>query len=54
MNDRKKQVTMRERIFTVSLYAVGISASLAMSYGFALLEEPRSYWLWHSMLGVLN
>lgn len=32
----------------------GLVVVIAMSYGFALLSEPRSVWLWRDMLGVIS
>jgi len=42
-----------EKPFVWSVYLTGLAISIGMSYGFALIGEPRSYWLWHTVLGVI-
>lgn len=36
-----------------SILIIGLFTAVAMSYGFALLDEPRSVWLWRDILGML-
>ena len=33
--------------------AMGLSAALIISYGFARLGEPQAIWLWRDMLGMM-
>lgn len=35
------------------IYAGLVACSLVMSYGFAMLGEPSSAWLWGDVLGLL-
>ncbi len=42
-----------EKPFVWTVYLTALAISTGMSYGFALIGEPRSYWLWHSILGAI-
>jgi hypothetical protein len=35
------------------IFALGIPATMVLSYLLALVEHPTAYWLWHHVLGVL-
>ncbi|WP_174168628.1 hypothetical protein [Rhizobium rhizogenes] len=42
-----------EKPFIWGTYLIGFVASVGMSYGFAIWGEPRSYWFWHQVIGVM-
>ncbi|NTG07241.1 hypothetical protein [Rhizobium rhizogenes] len=42
-----------EKPFVWTVYLTGLAISVGMSYGFALIGEPRSYWLWHTIFGAI-
>lgn len=44
---------MTSKLWTVSIYAAGFIAAMAMSYSFAMIGEPQSLWVWRDILGVL-
>lgn len=41
------------RVWTSVVYTAGIAVALLMSYGFALIGEPTSYWFWHNIAGII-
>ena len=44
---------MRERLLIAALVVWTLSGVVAMSYCFALLEEPQSAWLWRGIFHLL-
>lgn len=52
-NQRQAEANRRERNKMALIIAIGIPATLALSYLLALVEHPTAYWLWHHVLGVL-
>lgn len=45
---------MRDNLTYSALTVFGLVLSVAASYGMAMAGEPRAYWLWHTVLGVLE
>ncbi len=39
--------------YIIVLDVLAIAIAFGMSYGFAVWGEPRSYWLWHTILGIV-
>lgn len=37
-----------------AVFPVILAFGIALSYGFALIGEPQSLWLWRDVLGVVN
>lgn len=50
---RMAEINREYRIKMALIFAIGIPASLTLSYLLALAEHPTAYWLWHHVLGVL-
>lgn len=39
--------------FLAFAFLIWLPAALSLSYLAALINEPRAYWLWHDILGIL-
>jgi len=42
-----------DRIMTIAPVIAMAALVVAVSYFFAYCGEPREYWLWHNVLGIL-
>lgn len=53
-NLEKAERIQREIVYIQIAVVIGaITIGPMISYGLALIGEPRSHWIWHTLLGVI-